>query len=312
MLRVGVIGVGHLGKIHVRILKELNTHFDLVGIYDSNEQTARQVSQEFGLKYFESPKDLMNSVDCVDVVTPTISHYEYVSEAIKMRKHVFVEKPLAETMDEAKSLVALCLEADVKVQVGHVERFNPAFQAAIPYFNSPMFIETHRLAQFNPRGTDVPVVLDLMIHDSASGVAVVSDSHDMTNARLEFENGCVANLTASRISLKNMRKSRFFQKDAYISVDFLSKELEVVRMQDLEGEADPFDIVLEIGKENVKKKILIDKPELHEVNAIKEELSSFYDSIKNNHIPKVSIENGFEAMEVAHEILKKLKNIPFN
>ena len=327
MLRVGVIGVGHLGKIHVRILKELNTHFDLVGIYDSNEQTARQVSQEFGLKYFESPKDLMNSVDCVDVVTPTISHYEYVSEAIKMRKHVFVEKPLAETMDEAKSLVALCLEADVKVQVGHVERFNPAFQAAIPYFNSPMFIETHRLAQFNPRGTDVPVVLDLMIHDldvilsvvksrvkkiSASGVAVVSDSHDMTNARLEFENGCVANLTASRISLKNIRKSRFFQKDAYISVDFLSKELEVVRMQDLEGEADPFDIVLEIGKENVKKKILIDKPELHEVNAIKEELSSFYDSIKNNHIPKVSIENGFEAMEVAHEILKKLKNIPFN
>jgi predicted dehydrogenase len=298
-----------------------------VGIYDSNEQTARQVSQEFGLKYFESPKDLMNSVDCVDVVTPTISHYEYVSEAIKMRKHVFVEKPLAETMDEAKSLVALCLEADVKVQVGHVERFNPAFQAAIPYFNSPMFIETHRLAQFNPRGTDVPVVLDLMIHDldvilsvvksrvkkiSASGVAVVSDSHDMTNARLEFENGCVANLTASRISLKNMRKSRFFQKDAYISVDFLSKELEVVRMQDLEGEADPFDIVLEIGKENVKKKILIDKPELQEVNAIKEELSSFYDSVKNNYIPKVSIENGFEAMEVAHEILKKLKNIPFN
>jgi predicted dehydrogenase len=327
MLRVGVIGVGHLGKIHVRILKELNTHFDLVGIYDSNEQTARQVSQEFGLKYFESPKDLMNSVDCVDVVTPTISHYEYVSEAIKMRKHVFVEKPLAETMDEAKSLVALCLEADVKVQVGHVERFNPAFQAAIPYFNSPMFIETHRLAQFNPRGTDVPVVLDLMIHDldvilsvvksrvkkiSASGVAVVSDSHDMTNARLEFENGCVANLTASRISLKNMRKSRFFQKDAYISVDFLSKELEVVRMQDLEGEADPFDIVLEIGKENLKKKILIDKPELLEVNAIKEELSSFYDSIKNNYTPKVSIENGFEAMDVAHEILKKLKNIPFN
>jgi predicted dehydrogenase len=147
---------------------------------------------------------------------------------------------------------------------------------------------------------------------SASGVAVVSDSHDMTNARLEFENGCVANLTASRISLKNMRKSRFFQKDAYISVDFLSKELEVVRMQDIEGEADPFDIVLEIGKENVKKKILIDKPELQEVNAIKEELSSFYDSIKNNYIPKVSIENGFEAMEVAHEILKKLKNIPFN
>ncbi|MFY7667570.1 MAG: Gfo/Idh/MocA family protein [Crocinitomicaceae bacterium] len=321
MLKIGVIGVGHLGKIHVRLLKELNTHFELVGFYDSNEQTAKQISEEFGISYFGSSKDLINSVDCVDVVTPTLSHYEHVSEAIKMRKHVFVEKPLAETMEEAKKLVALCHEADVKVQVGHVERFNPAFQAAIPYFNSPMFIETHRLAQFNPRGTDVPVVLDLMIHDldvilsvvksrvkkvSASGVAVVSDSHDMTNARLEFENGCVANLTASRISLKNMRKSRFFQKDAYISVDFLSKELEVVRMQDVEGEPDPFDIVLELGKENMKKKILIDKPELQEVNAIKEELKSFYDSIKNNSIPKVSIENGFEALDVAHEILKKL------
>lgn len=321
MLKIGVFGAGHLGKIHIRILKELSSYFDLAGFYDSNEETARNVSQEFDIKFFASAHELIKSVDCIDVVTPTMFHYEYASEAMKMRKHVFIEKPLAETMEEAKKLVALCHEADVKVQVGHVERFNPAFQAAIPYFNSPMFIETHRLAQFNPRGTDVPVVLDLMIHDldiilsvvksrvkkvSASGVAVVSDSHDMTNARLEFENGCVANLTASRISLKNMRKSRFFQKDAYISVDFLSKELEVVRMQDVEGEPDPFDIVLELGKENMKKKILIDKPELQEVNAIKEELKSFYDSIKNNSIPKVSIENGFEAMDVAHEILKKL------
>jgi predicted dehydrogenase len=321
MLKIGVFGAGHLGKIHIRILKELNSYFDLVGFYDSNEETARNVSQEFDIKFFASAQELIKAVDCIDVVTPTLFHYEYASEAMKMRKHVFIEKPLAETMEEAKKLVALCHEADVKVQVGHVERFNPAFQAAIPYFDSPMFIETHRLAQFNPRGTDVPVVLDLMIHDldiilsvvksrvkkvSASGVAVVSDSHDMTNARLEFENGCVANLTASRISLKNMRKSRFFQKDAYISVDFLSKELEVVRMQDVLGEPDPFDIVLEVGKGNVKKKILIDKPELEEVNAIKEELRSFYDSIQNDLTPKVSIDNGYEAMEVAHEILSKL------
>lgn len=320
MLKIGVIGVGHLGKIHIRILKELNSHFELIGFYDSNEQTANQVSEEFGIPYFKSVKDLISAVDCIDVVTPTLSHYEYASEAMKMRKHVFVEKPLAETIDEAKKLVSLCHEADVKVQVGHVERFNPAFQAAFPYFDSPMFIETHRLAQFNPRGTDVPVVLDLMIHDldvilsvvksrvkkvSASGVAVVSDSHDMTNARLEFENGCVANLTASRISLKNMRKSRFFQKDAYISVDFLAKELEVVRMQDVIGEPDPFDIVLDIGKGDLRKKILIDKPDLLEVNAIKEELKSFHDSIQNNFNPLVSIENGLEALEVAHEILKK-------
>jgi predicted dehydrogenase len=328
MLKIGVIGVGHLGKIHIRLLKQLNSYFDLVGFYDSNTETARQVSQEFGIQLYASAQELINSVDCVDVVTPTLSHYEYASEAIKLRKHVFIEKPLAETMEEAKKLVALCQEADVKVQVGHVERFNPAFQAAIPYFDSPMFIETHRLAQFNPRGTDVPVVLDLMIHDldvilsivksrvkkvSASGVSVISDSHDITNARLEFENGCVANLTASRISMKNMRKSRFFQKDAYISVDFLAKELEVVRMHDIVGEPDPFDIVLEVGKGNLKKKILIDKPELQEVNAIEEELKSFHDAILNNETPKVSIENGFEAMEVAHEILKKLeKSIRFN
>jgi predicted dehydrogenase len=239
-----------------------------------------------------------------------------------MRKHVFIEKPLSETIAEAQKLVSLTTEADVKVQVGHVERFNPAFQAALPYFDNPMFIETHRLAQFNPRGTDVPVVLDLMIHDidiilsvvksrikkiSASGVAVISDTHDITNARLEFENGAVANLTASRISLKNMRKSRFFQKDAYISVDFLTKELEVVRMQDVVGEADPFDIVLDLGPNKAPKKIFIDKPELQEINAIKEELKSFYDAITQNVSPKVTVEDGCTAMEVAIEIIEKLK-----
>jgi predicted dehydrogenase len=235
---------------------------------------------------------------------------------------VFIEKPLSETIAEAQKLVSLTTEADVKVQVGHVERFNPAFQAALPYFDNPMFIETHRLAQFNPRGTDVPVVLDLMIHDidivlsvvksrvkkvSASGVAVISDTHDITNARLEFENGAVANLTASRISLKNMRKSRFFQKDAYISVDFLTKELEVVRMQDVVGEADPFDIVLDLGPNKAPKKIFIDKPELQEINAIKDELKSFYDAITQNVSLKVTVEDGCAAMEVAMEIIEKLK-----
>jgi predicted dehydrogenase len=323
MLKIGVFGAGHLGKIHIRILKELKNHFELVGFYDADESTALKVSEEFGVKSFASAVELLQQVDCIDVVTPTFAHFETASEAMRQRKHVFIEKPLAETMEEAKKLVSLCHEADVKVQVGHVERFNPAFQAALPFFDRPMFIETHRLAQFNPRGTDVPVVLDLMIHDldiilsvvksrvkkvSASGVAVVSDSHDITNARLEFENGCVANLTASRISLKNMRKSRFFQKDAYISVDFLTKELEVVRMQDVEGEPDPFDLILELDNGNSKKKILIDKPDLQEVNAIKEELLAFHEAIINDVTPKVSVENGFEAMEVAHEILKKLKN----
>jgi predicted dehydrogenase len=239
-----------------------------------------------------------------------------------MSKHVFIEKPITETTAEAKILIDLAHEAGVKVQVGHVERFNPAFQAALPYFNNPMFIETHRLAQFNPRGTDVPVVLDLMIHDldailsvvksgvrriSASGVAVVSDTPDIANARIEFDNGCVANLTASRISMKNMRKSRFFQKDAYISVDFLAKEMEVVRMEDVQGEPDPFDMVFDMGAGKPIKKILFDKPTIVETNAIKEELSTFYDAIVNDTVPIVPIEDGYNALDVAQRIMQKLK-----
>ena len=219
--------------------------------------------------------------------------------------------------------MGLAREANVKVQVGHVERFNPAFQAAVPFLTKPMFIETHRLAQFNPRGTDVPVVLDLMIHDldiilsvvksgvkriSASGVAVVSDTPDITNARIEFDNGCVANLTASRISMKNMRKSRFFQKDAYISVDFLTKELEVVRMETVEGEPNPLDIVFDMGEGKPVKKIYFDKPDIGEINAIKEELNSFHDAIVNDTTPLVSLEDGFRALDVAQQILDKLKS----
>ena len=270
MLKIGVVGAGHLGKIHIRLLLELVDEFELIGFFDPNDEIAKEVIEKFGLKRFETIEALMAQVDCVDIVTPTFAHFETASFALKNSKHVFIEKPITETTEEAKTLMLLAREANVKVQVGHVERFNPAFQAALPYFNKPLFIETHRLAQFNPRGTDVPVVLDLMIHDldiilsvvksgikriSASGVAVVSDTHDITNARIEFDNGCVANLTASRISMKNMRKSRFFQKDAYISVDFLTKELEVVRMEDVEGDPNPLDIVFDLGPGKPTKKI---------------------------------------------------------
>ena len=327
MLKIGVVGAGHLGKIHIRLLLELTDIFEFVGFYDVDSVNSQSVANQFNIKSFPSISELINEVDCLDIVTPTLSHYTSAMDALRARKHVFIEKPLSETMEEAKKMVMLTNEAEVIVQVGHVERFNPAFQAALPYLKNPMFIETHRLAQFNPRGTDVPVVLDLMIHDidiilsvvksrvkniAASGVSVVSESHDITNARLEFENGCVANLTASRISLKNMRKSRFFQKDTYISVDFLTKELEVVRIEDIPGEPDPFDIVLEIGKENKRKKILIDKPELVEVNAIKEELIAFHDAIINKKHPIVSVEDGFSAMEVAYGILSKLEKSPIH
>ena len=305
MLKVGVLGAGHLGKIHIRLLMELSDKFEFVGFYDPNDDNAKAAIEAFKITRYESMNELLDAVDCIDIVTPTISHYDCASKALR------------------KSLTDLAHEAGVKVQVGHVERFNPAFQAAVPFLNNPMFIETHRLAQFNPRGTDVPVVLDLMIHDldailsvvksgikriSASGVSVVSDTPDIANARLEFDNGCVANLTASRISMKNMRKSRFFQKDAYISVDFLTKELEVVRMEDIKGEPDPFDMVLELGNGKPSKKILFDKPDIEDINAIKEELSTFGDAITNDTTPIVSIEDGRMALEVAQQIVDKLKS----
>lgn len=322
MLKIGVLGAGHLGKIHIKLILELEQEFELIGFYDSDDKIAKEVAEKFNITRYDSVQELLNDVDCIDIVTPTLSHFDLASQTLRKSKHVFIEKPITETVDEARILMGLAREANVKVQVGHVERFNPAFQAAIPFFNKPMFIETHRLAQFNPRGTDVPVVLDLMIHDldiilsvvksgikriSASGVAVVSDTPDITNARIEFDNGCVANLTASRISLKNMRKSRFFQKDAYISVDFLTKELEVVRMEDVNGEPNPLDIVFDLGEGKPIKKIFFDKPEISEINAIKEELRSFHNSIEFDHTPEVSIEDGFRALDVAQKILDKLK-----
>lgn len=325
MLKIGVFGAGHLGKIHIRLILELKDEFELVGFYDPSDAAAKEVIATYGIQRFENIQDLLDAVDCVDIVTPTLSHFDLASQALRRSKHVFIEKPVTETVEEARILMGLAREADVKVQVGHVERFNPAFQAALPYFNKPMFIETHRLAQFNPRGTDVPVVLDLMIHDldiilsivrsgikriSASGVAVVSDTPDITNARIEFDNGCVANLTASRISMKNMRKSRFFQKDAYISVDFLTKELEVVRLEDIQGEPTPFDIVFDLGEGKPIKKVYFDKPEIGETNAIKEELRTFHEAIVSDSVPVVPLEDGYTALDVAQKILDKLKLTP--
>ena len=239
MLKIGVLGAGHLGKIHIKCIKDI-PEYELVGFYDPIAENAEKVSDEFELKSFNNIARLLSEVDAVDIVTPTLSHFDCASQALKAGKHVFIEKPVTNTLQEAKGLLSMAEASDLKVQVGHVERFNPAFVAAKDHLEQPMFIETHRLAQFNPRGLDVPVVLDLMIHDidvilkvvgsevvniSASGVNVVADTPDIANARLEFANGCVANLTTSRIAVKNMRKSRFFQRDAYLGVDFLEKKL---------------------------------------------------------------------------------------
>ena len=244
-LKAGVLGAGHLGKIHLRLLNQ-SAKFDLVGFYDASPDVRVKITAEYGFKAFDSEEDLIAAVDVVDIVTPTLYHHKLAKKAIEMGKHVFLEKPITQTVDEANELIALAKKHQVLGQVGHVERFNPAILAVKDDINNSMFIETHRLAEFNPRGTDVPVVLDLMIHDidtvlslvdskvaaiSASGVAIISETPDIANARIEFENGCVANLTASRISLKNMRKARFFQKDAYIAVDYFSKSAEVVKME---------------------------------------------------------------------------------
>ncbi len=321
MVKIGVIGAGHLGKIHIKLLKEIEG-FELVGFYDLDKDAAKIVSEELDVKYFNNYEDLLSQIDAIDIVTPTISHYDSAVSALKKGKHIFIEKPVTNTLEEAEQLIKLVNEAEVKAQVGHVERFNPAFLASKDSISNPMFIETHRLAQFNPRGTDVPVVLDLMIHDldivlsvvksnikkiSASGVAVVSDTPDIANARIEFDNGCVANLTSSRISLKNMRKSRFFQRDAYISVDFLEKNAEVVKMKQVDGEPDPLAVTIDLGKNKGMKEIYFDKPKITPNNAIKDELSCFLESIKNDTTTAVTLEDGYNALKAAYMILEKMK-----
>ncbi len=323
MIKVGVFGVGHLGKFHLNSWKEIKG-IELVGFFDPNDAAAQEVSEKYQLARFLDAETLMNACDAVDIVAPTQFHFVLCAAAIRKGKHVFVEKPLANTMEEARQLVKLVKEMNIKFQVGHVERFNPAYLATEGMDLNPMFIEVHRLAQFNARGTEVSVILDLMIHDidiilnlvksevksiSASGVAVMTDTPDIANVRIEFNNGCVANLTSSRISMKKMRKIRLFQKDAYIGMDFLNKKTEVIKLktpQDLE--AFSFDIETPHGK----KTIAIANPLVPEVNAIKMELEKFRDAIVYNTPSAVSEVDGYRAMDVAHQILQKIRNTSIN
>lgn len=317
MLKIGVLGAGHLGKIHLKCLRMID-RYELVGFFDPDPLTAKAVSEETGLRCFDSLEALIAAVEVVDIVTPTVQHFRCASTALKARRHVFIEKPIVATPEEASQLVRLAAEAGVKVQVGHVERFNPAFIAAEPFLRSPKFIEAHRLAFFNPRGTDVPVVLDLMVHDldillsvvdapvsrvSACGVAVVSPTPDITNARIEFENGTVANLTASRLSLKNMRKMRFFQDDAYVSVDFLEHKTEIVRIQDSVAGTPAYSMTMDLA-DGQTRQITMERPEIHPLNAIQTELECFCDSIMHNTTPKVTIEDGVKVLNLAYEILR--------
>ena len=323
MLKIGVFGTGHLGKFHLNNWKEISG-VDLVGFYDPNDQVAEEVSNQYGIPRFTDPVALLQAIDAADIVAPTNFHFELCQLAIRNGKHVFVEKPLANTMEEARELVKLVKESNVKMQVGHVERFNPAYLATKNLRLNPMFIEVHRLAQFNPRGTEVSVILDLMIHDidiilnmvksevrniSSSGVAVMTDTPDIANVRIEFNNGCVANLTSSRISMKKMRKMRLFQKDAYVGIDFLNKKTEVIR---LKADADVNVFEFDIDTPKGKKTIAVANPSVPEVNAIKKELEEFRDAILNNTPPVVSEVDGFRAMEVAHQILNKIRHNTIN
>ncbi|PQL90033.1 Gfo/Idh/MocA family protein [Apibacter sp. wkB309] len=320
MLKAGLVGAGHLGKIHLKLLQQ-SEKYNLIGFYDTDEENGKKLEKEFGYKFFTNFDELLHQIDLLDIVTPTFAHFEYAKKAIQAGKHFFIEKPIAGTLQEADEIIRLSQEHNVQGQVGHVERFNPAFTAAKPYIVNPMFLEIHRLAEFNPRGTDVPVVLDLMIHDldivlsiveskvkeiHASGVAVVSNTPDIANARIEFENGCVANVTTSRISMKNMRKSRFFQKDAYISIDFLEKKSEIIRIKEVPEKIQPFDMIIE-NAEGEKKQIIFQYPEIESNNSILDELESLADSIENKQPIKVTLMQGREALRVALEVMRQIE-----
>jgi predicted dehydrogenase len=322
ILNIGILGVGHLGKIHVKLLLEI-PEFNVVGFYDVDDKNAQSTEEQYGIKRFTDLEALIDACDALDIVAATSAHFELAKLAIKNTKHIFIEKPMTSSLEEAIELVELVKEADIIAQIGHVERFNPAFLAVQDKITNPMFIETHRLAQFNPRGTDVSVIHDLMIHDIdiilklvsgnvkniyASGVPIISDSPDIANARIEFDNGCIANVTASRISIKNMRKTRVFQKDAYVSIDFLEKKAEIFKLYNA-PQGDINTLELDLGADKAKKYIHFDTPKIEPVNSIKLELQHFHSSITHKTTPPVSALDGLKAMEVAYGILDKIQRL---
>jgi predicted dehydrogenase len=321
-IKFGVFGAGHLGKIHIEQLLKIE-HVQVVGFFDPSNDNAKLALEKFNIVRYTNADDLINACDALDIVTPTLYHFDLAKKIILAGKHLFIEKPMTHTVEEAETLRNMVYEANVKCQVGHVERFNPAFLAVKSFLDNPLFIEVHRLAQFNPRGTDVSVVLDLMIHDldiilslvksdikriSASGVKIISNTADIANVRLEFDNGCIANITSSRISLKNMRKMRLFQKDAYVSIDFLNKKNEIVRIKNADEQKNIMDFPIDLPN-GENKVITIESPEVLPVNAILLELEMFADSIKNDTKTVVNVDDGYIAVKIAHQILQKINNL---
>jgi predicted dehydrogenase len=318
MLRVGVVGVGHLGQHHVRIFSKM-TNCELVGIFDKNIKRAAEIATKFNTRIFKNYQDLLNNIDAIDISATTTYHYDLAKDALLAGKHVFVEKPITAELWQAEELLKIADEKSLKIQVGHIERFNPVMIDSADIIKNPIFIESHRIAPFNTRGSDVPVILDLMIHDidlilsfidskikniNASGLSLFTNSIDIANARLEFENGAIANVTSSRVALKKERKIRFFQKDAYISANFQDQEISVVKKsKDLESIL----AKMMIAGGDIKADDLVDTKFIdssnHEKDALTLELESFVEAIKNNQEPIVNGQAGLRALRIALKIV---------
>ncbi|MBL7930419.1 MAG: Gfo/Idh/MocA family oxidoreductase [Bacteroidia bacterium] len=318
MNNISLIGLGYIGKIHLRLLME-NPNWNVVGVYDIDMTLTRDLALQYSIKAFASLEEALDHSQVVDIATPSSTHYEIARQSIIAGKHVFVEKPVTSNLKDAKKLQKLIAEAGVILQVGHVERFNPAFKASLPYINNPVFIEVHRLAQYNPRGTDVSVVLDLMMHDldlilsivksnvkkiHVSGTALVSETADIVNARIEFENGTVANITTNRMAFKNSRKFRVFTKDNLVSINLLDKTTEVIKIKN--ASSGTKNMVIEPGSGRPKKEVVFEHPIILPTNAINEELNTFHMSINSNKVTQVGIEDAIRTLEVAFDIEEKL------
>ena len=314
MLNIAVIGAGHLGEFHIKLLKSSKL-FNLIGFFDPNKSRVKEIIDKYNINFFDIDK-ISSLVDAVIISTPTSSHYETAVKFLNNKKHVFIEKPISSSIEQANKLIEIKKNNKLIGQVGHVERFNSAFLNIKNALN-PMFIESHRLSSYPSRGTDVSVVLDLMIHDidivlslvdskitniSANGTKIISSSPDIANARIEFENGCVANLTSSRLSLKKMRKMRVFQTDSYISLDFDSGSSEIIKIKNFDGK-NKYAMTIH-DSEGVEKEIQIENIKNEKINSIEEEHKNFYYSIINKEDPIVSFEKGRNALELAIKILK--------
>jgi predicted dehydrogenase len=326
-LRVGVVGCGSFGRNHARVYRELHKdpsqNVEFVGIADCDTTRVQAIASEFGTQAFATPEELLaRGVNAVSIAVPTVSHLEVARIMMANGVDVLIEKPLAATVAEADELIALAREHDRVAQAGHLERFNPAVRATLPLLKHPMFFEVHRLSVFTPRSLDVDVILDLMIHDldvvlsfvnspvkeiRAVGLPILSKKVDIANVRMEFESGCVANFTASRVSTERIRKLRFFQPHQYISLDYSRQDVLVLTVDDTNesaADADPFNPASMVA--SAFPGISPFKPKVEQQEPLRAELSSFLRAVRQRSTPEVTLEDGRRALDVATQIVNAI------